>query len=231
MSAFSYNTSNQIEENIRALFYRVKAVSKIPMTHEQFASLFIPAEHREMYREIATLARTESFCAGVAFVWGSTELRFQMGRHEGVAPLPIPRTLVVQHDAPQELVSDITAWVANGGDTCGEFGRVQALFNILNKTMTKGQIRFVWPSILTILSVNPILSETLKELQEVKVPTKQPELPRGLLAVCRKTAFAVATASLIPADVPLFEGGAGYIEAAPGRKYYEPGLGEFSGLT
>jgi hypothetical protein len=230
MPAFNYSASSQIKENIRTLYHRVKAVSTIPLTHEQFASLFIPAEHREMYREIATLARTESAC-GTTFDWGSTRLWIQMNRHDGQNPLPIPRDVVLQHDAPHELVSDITSWVANGGDASGEFGRVHALFNILNDTMTKGQIRFVWPSILAILSVNPILSETLKELQEVKVPAKQPELPRGLLAACRKTAMVVATASLIPADVPGFEVITGCIEVSSGQNYDEPGLGEFRGLT
>ena len=229
MAAFSYGTTQQIRENIRALFYRVKAVSKLPMPHEDFSALFILAEHRDMYRDMSMLSRTGE-ANGAYFVWGSTKLYFQMNKHDGQHPLPIPRDMVLQHDAPHELVSGITAWIANGGDASGEFGRVHALFNMLNETMTKGQIRFVWPSILSILSVNPVLSETLKELQEVKVPTKQPELPRGLLAVCRKTATIVATASLIPSDVPDPDIGAGYIEAANGQAYDEMGLGAFTGL-
>jgi hypothetical protein len=230
MSAFSYGAKNQIRQNIAALFERVRAVSKTPLTHEQFSSLFIPAEHRGMYREMAQLASGWSHNS-TSVKWGSVTLKFAMNNWDAKRALPIPRDVALQHDAPAELVSDITSWAANGGDVSGDYGRVMALFDYLNDNLTKGQIRFVWPSILTVLGVTDIMSETLKDLQEIRVPSKPPELPRGLLAICRKTAGAVATASLIPADVEPFKEGEGYIEVANGQKYTEEGLGEFHGLS
>lgn len=230
MSAFSYSASSQIKENIRALFYRVKELSKLPLSHEEFSSLFIPAEHRQMYRDMSMLARLGDHHS-VTFRWGTSKLYFHLLKRDGQCPLPAPQNMVVQHDAPTELVERITTFVNNGGDASGEYGRVHMLFNALNDKMTKGQIRFVWPSVLTLLAVNPILAETLKELQDVKVPAKQPELLPGLLAACRKAAATIATASLIPSDVEPFDMGAGFVEVANGQQYNELGLGEYNGLT
>jgi hypothetical protein len=230
MSAFSYSTKNQIESNIRAMFFRVKQISRLSLSHEDFSALFVPAEHREMYREMSMLARTGEG-QSAAFTWGDTKLRFALVRHNGQNPIPIPRGMTLQHDAPTELVEQITVWANTVGNASREYGRVQALFTMLNETMTRGQTRFVWPSILALLAVNPILSENLKLLQELKVPAKCPDLPPGLLQACRKTASTISTATLIPADVPDFEILSGFVEVVDGQDYEELGLGAFRGAA
>lgn len=231
MSAFGYGVANQIEQNIRALFLRVKAVSRTALTHEEFASLFIPAAQRDMYREMATLAHTHGSTRG-EFKWGRSKLIFRMidclgDKHA----LPIPRDMVLQCDAPPELVERISTWLVSGGDASGDFGRVLALFKFFNENLTKGQIRFVWPSILAILGASPVLDETLKALQEIKVPMEPPQLPRGLLAICRKTAESVATSGLIAADVSTVVHTEGWIETADNQKHDEPGIGAFLGIS
>ena len=228
-SAFSYSACHPIRANIRVLFHRVKAVCKIPMTHEEFSSLFIPADQREMFLEMSRLAHCAS-TSGVDFTWGATKLRFRMVTTEHKKALLIPRDITLQDDAPPELIERITTWTTNGGDASGEFGRVAAVFELLNSTLTKGQLRFVWPSILTILAEGVELSATLKELQDVKVPTDAPELPRGLLAACRRTAATIATSSLIPPDAAV-ETTEGSVEVVDGQKYEELGLGEYVGLS
>jgi len=215
-SAFSYSACHPIRANIRVLFHRVKAVCKIPMTHEEFSSLFIPADQREMFLEMSRLAHCAS-TSGVDFTWGATKLRFRMVTTEHKKALLIPRDITLQDDAPPELIERITTWTTNGGDASGEFGRVAAVFELLN-------------SILTILAEGVELSATLKELQDVKVPTDAPELPRGLLAACRRTAATIATSSLIPPDAAV-ETTEGSVEVVDGQKYEELGLGEYVGLS
>lgn len=232
MAAFKYAHANQIEQNIKTLFKRLKIVTKMQITHEDFLSLFVPSEHRQMYRDIGAVAKTGD--RRVAHItWGGADLTFQLfDRPESPYPPLAPRDLVVQSDAPPELIAKIDHWMRSGvGDASGEMGRVDALFNKLNDLLTKGQMRFVWPSIIALCNVTPVLSDVASELQSCRVPTNPPNLPHGLLLACRKTAETIAMAGLIPADVQESCELQGTIEMANGCSYDELDLGRFDGLS
>jgi hypothetical protein len=234
MAAFKYTYSSQIERNIYAMFYRLKKVSSKNISHNDFISMFVPAHDRQMYRTIAIVAGVTG--SGRALhKWGDVVLGFALNQVPGLAfPPPIPRSMVLQPDAPEELVQNITAWSLNGGDASGDFGRVMKLFKTLNEELTRSQLRFVWPSIIAICRCDPDVAHIVEigdELQELKAPAIQPVLPHGLLLACRKTAASVALASLIPRDAPDPELGEVTVEAVNGRTYSERDLGEFSGLT
>jgi hypothetical protein len=232
MAAFKYNLASQLERNIYAMFYRLKKVPAKSITHDNFISLFVPVEHRQMYRTIAVAA--ESSNRRATYKWGDVVLGFTLNHFPGAYPPPIPRSMVLQPDAPEELVQNITAWSLNGGDASGDFGRVMKLFKTLNEELTRSQLRFVWPSVIALCRCDPDVAHIVEigdTLQELKAPAIQPVLPHGLLLACRKTAASVALASLIPRDAPHPALGEVTVEAVNGRTYNEPSLGEFSGLT
>lgn len=232
MAAFKHNLSSQIEGNIFAMFYRLKKVSSKTITHNNFIDLFVPVEHRAMYKTVAVAAETGS--GRVAkHKWGDLVLGFTLNQIPGAYPPPIPRGTTLQPDAPEELVRGITAWSLNGGDASGDFGRVMRLFGVLNEELTRSQMRFVWPSIIALCrddSGRVSIFETGNELQELKAPAIPPVLPHGLLLACRKTAGTITMAGLIPKDAPDPEVGEVTVAALDGGHYDERDLGDFDGL-
>ena len=228
MTAFKDTIAKQINENITTLFKRLKMVSKMTITHEQFLSLFVPAEHREMFRAMANLSDTGTWRRAHC-QWSNSKLMFHLNE-SGAYPPPVPRDMVLQHDAPADLVESISAWIRKGGDASADFGRVSAVFNKLNEELTKPQIRFVWPSIIALCNVTEVLGPTAAELQELK-PIGGVALPRGLLQACRKTAATIALAGLIPADIAARPEGEVTVEAVDGRALVEEGLGKFTGMS
>jgi hypothetical protein len=232
MAAFKYHHASLIESNIRLMFSRLKKVSTKTITHEEFLNLFVPAAHRETYRAMAILSETGAY-RRLYYTWGGLKLSFQVNEMLGKQPPPIPRIVELQPDAPEELINDITLWSQSGGDASGDFGRVYTLFGKLNETLTKGQIRFVWPSIIAICGANhadAVMLSVASELQELRQSGAVP-LPRGLLQACRKTAATISMTGLIPHDVEWRDTGECLIQARDGSDYSEPELGDFRGLT
>jgi hypothetical protein len=229
VTAFKYQHVNQINENIKVLFNRLKAVSKMTITHEEFLQLFVPAEHRDTYRSIAVLAETGSSFA--RFGWGDTHLRLRLNHQTASYPPPIPRSMILQHDAPEELVERIKVWMISGGDASRDFGRVRAVFNMLNEKLTKAQVRFVWPSIMALCNVNDTLAPLALELQDLKAAGGA-ALPRGLLLACRKTAATISMTCLLPTDVASRDdAGEVTITTADGAEHCEDGIDGFYGMS
>lgn len=228
MTAFNYEKANQINSNIHTLFWRLKMVSKMTISHEEFLQLFVPAEDRDMYRSIAVRANVGG--SVTRFQWGDTHLRLRLNHQTGAFPPPVPRDMSLQGDAPEELLNRIRTWMVSGGDASRDFGRVRAVFTKLNETLSKAQVRFVWPTIMALCNVNDVLAPLALEMQDLKASGGAP-LPRGLLLACRKTAATISMTCLIPADIAEREPGEVTIEAADGGGYTEDGLGDFNGLS
>jgi hypothetical protein len=228
MSAFKSNYVHQINANIQTLFYRLKIVSKMTISHEEFLQLFVPEEHRDTYRSIAVMAHTGSPFA--RFQWGDTHLKIRLNHLTGSYPPPVPRDMVLQGDAPEELVERIRTWMVSGGDASRDFGRVRAVLNKLNEELTKAQVRFVWPTIMALCNVNDVLAPLALELQDLKAAGGA-ALPRGLLLACRKTAATISMTCLIPTDITEREPGEVTLEAADGASHTEDGIGDFYGMS
>jgi hypothetical protein len=234
MPAFSYAIKNDIDANISLMYTRLRCVSHKTLTHEDFIQLFVPAEHREMWRAAARLMVQHS--RAVSYQWHNGPwLQFNLYDKGGSIPAT-PRVLELQPDAPMDLIQSITKWTTHGGDASGDCGRIMKLFDILNDKCSKSQLRFLWPSILTILCMDDnktALKEWARELQELKPPKQPVELPREVLQACRRTSETVAMIALIPHDILSRQREHGEVEiyTSSGVRYNEPGLGEFYGLA
>ncbi|WP_454627691.1 hypothetical protein [Bradyrhizobium cenepequi] len=233
MPAFKPMVVEQINKNIGLMFSRLKKVSTKTISHDDFINLFVPRDHRDAFREMAILADT-GYGRSARYKWGEFNLRFSLNDRPGKYPPPIPRRLIVQEDAPEDLIYAITEWSRNGGDASGDFGRVRKLFEVLNDKLSKSEMRFVWPSILAICGAdetNVVAKQAAADLQQVRTPAGVVSLPPGLRAACRKTADTIAMVGLIPHDVQYPEQGEVTIEAVNGSHYSEPDLGGFHGLS
>jgi hypothetical protein len=104
----------------------------------------------------------------------------------------------------------------------------------LNARCTKSQLRFVWPSILTLMNANPnnlALKDAAQAMHELKAPKEMPALPQGLGPALRKAAATVAMAALIPNELldkeP--EPAEVMVSISPGNRHEEPGIGTYWG--
>jgi hypothetical protein len=229
MTAFSYNDTYALEANIRAMGARLDAVSWLPLTHEDFLTLFVPLNERTMYRDMAKLTINKSGRT-VEYNWkNSASLMFQINEVDGALAIPRPRELSIQPDA-EHVEDKIDDWLTNGVHASRDFGRVLKVFSVLNQTVTASTMRFYWPSIMTIAAESPTTETVLERLRGMDKVAKV-ALPAGLPTALRKTAPSVIAAALLskgmsdrpPAEVA--------VRSARAERYNEPGIGGFHGLV
>jgi hypothetical protein len=234
-NAFNNSTINNLQNNVRTLYYRRRMVGKLILTNEEYIQTFVPVEARDMFRDIAPLVATERYNH-------KFELRLQHDKpalnaylhmsEVGVTP-PVPRVLHIQRDAPKEIIERMVTWSERGGDVSREFGRVSKVLEILNHSFSRVAIRYYWPTILAICSESDATKPLVQELQELRAPAKLKQLPPGLARAMRLTAETVATARLIPTDVDKEErinAGEVLIDIASGQQYTEE-FGYYWGLA
>ena len=227
MPAFNGEIVNKIANNIHALFQRRSRVGGLHLTNEEFIQTFVPTEARDVFRYITPLLSNGS-ARKFQLATSAGELAvYAIPR--GTPSPPVPRIMVIQPDAPQELVERINYWITHGGDVSREFGRVTKVFTELNAQCSRVAMRYYWPTILALCSESDATKGIVKELQELRTPNKLHSLPLGLMKACRLTADTIATARLLPADVemPVYSEGM-EITAVPGQKYEED-FGTFYG--
>lgn len=233
MAAFSASAAQNISNNIRTLYARRRAVGQMHMTHEEFLQLLVPAPDRDLYRAMAPLAFEQRHWKLVQIqspVYGTLEVAIAQQDVPGSCAPPTPRSPTVQADTPEDLLSRFNDWIANGADSSGDYGRVQKVFYELNAICSKQVMRYYWPSIIAICSVDDKTKGYASELQELKTPSSPKPLPAGLLQACKKTAETISTVQLIdPTFVPEAALHPVTLEIRAVRKYNEP-IGEFWGM-
>jgi hypothetical protein len=110
--AFSNSNKYDIIQNVDLMHRRLKAVTGKKLKHEDFIQLFVPEHQRQTFREIAPLVNNRAYATNVKRPDG-TELRFRLEEvpHSASSPPPPPRLMVLQPDAPAELVESINEWI------------------------------------------------------------------------------------------------------------------------
>jgi hypothetical protein len=229
-NAFNNTTMNNLQGSIRSLFYRRQKVGKLHLTNDEYLHTFVPREARAAVREAAPWmchdGRRHRF--DLYGVKAAMELRVPHEKPDG-HPMPVMRLLMIQGDAPKDVVDKIQHWTERGGDYSRDFGRVVKVLEMLNTTQSRVAIRYYWPTILALCSEGHNTKELVTELQEMRQPARLKPLPAGLQAACRLTAETIATARLIPADAEEDEGGEVVIDIITGQQYNEP-FSSFYGL-
>jgi hypothetical protein len=229
MPAFSLAIMERLHSNIRRLLSQRQKLASLQLSNDEFVDTFVQAPHRQMFKDIAPLLVTST---SRRFVWASrTDTVHLAATTGGEAPLPMPKQIIVQPDAPHEVVERIDSWIANGGDVSRDFGRVLATLHYLNQSCSRSAMRYYWPTIMAICSVDPATQAIGNELQELRTPANPAPLPHGVIAACRKTAETIATAKLIPLECEYPTNTGVVLGVQQGMQYTEPGIGRFAGMT
>lgn len=233
MSAFSRSVMYDIRDNINTLYRRRKQLGQMTLTQQEYVDTFVPSEARHIFREIATYIDTAAQCHSFKLNCGEGKMQTALLYMRGTADkraLPMVRDLAIQPDAPQHVIDRINYWIENGGDPSREFGRVSKVLDLLNNVCSKSALRYYWPTIISLLGERENTRELSKELQELKMPGKIPQLGSSLLTACRITAETIAQAKLIPHDIKAPEPGEVTIEIKVGQLHTEP-FGTFYGMS
>lgn len=232
MSAFSYSVRYKLVDNIRTLYNRRKVLSRLLLTHEEYIDTFVPAEARQLFRDVMPYHDNSGYLRGKIDLrpFGGEQGQLWLRGDRKACP-PLVKDLTAQPDAPADVVERIKSWIENGGDAHRDFGRVTSVFTYLNDNYSRAALRHYWPSIMVLCDQNDETKYLVQELQTMRPPVNLKPLPPGLVQACRKTASTVSTAQLIPTDVSGAEIEEVSIEAVCGQQYREDGLGEFFGLS
>lgn len=233
MSAFSNSYRWQIENNIRALYARRRAIGTLLLSFDEYIATFVSAHARQMIRDMRPLNGHQSMVSGqlslAQFGYEATATLYINGADSTNPAPPLVRSLEAQSDAPPEVIQRIHAWIENGADAHRDFARVMVLFRALNEKFSRAAMRHYWPTIMALCDGNDATKHLVSELQVMKAPAALKPLPPGYLDLCRKTAATVSTARLIPTDVNVSNIAEVGIDVNGHQAYKEPGIGTFYG--
>jgi hypothetical protein len=195
-----------LEQAIVPLMTRMTNLYKIDLTHDEFLALFAPEEDHRILREAARVIATDGGWHYTDFegaLSGSVELAFKVTKVNDYVPL-MPRGTVIREDAPKQLVQRIDERLYKQIEVRLEFSRCERLLYWLNANCASTrQIRFLWPSILTLCSIDPELEEFGNRLRELKRPSSLPVLTcPHVKAAFKLTAGTLTAASLLPPAEP-----------------------------
>lgn len=194
-----------IDKTIEALRDRMIAHLRPNLTYEDFLRLFVAPDEREICRlapTVCNLYQTRS--AAVPNALGLPLLSLHMDDSKGTSAPLIPKNLAIQDDAPSELVARITPWVIERLSIGTDFGLVKVVLARLDHECTGGpsQLRYMWPSILSLCSLDENLTPFADAIRGLRQPKSIPSLPPEWRDACRQSAATIAAALLLPTTAP-----------------------------
>lgn len=205
--AFTYKDTSRIEDAISTLCNRVKCTLKTPtITYREMLQLIAPPEHVDFLlrvREIADVGRYGGRDSGqlkIASHKGKdVSVEFSVTGYEGTPAMPNGPLWLNHFPENRALAVELERCSREYADVAIEWGLVKTVFKYLNKhCKTVAQVRYLWPSVLGIMSVKDDLDGLRRELTPLMVPRNLPSLPQEVRALCRQTSAIVATALLLP---------------------------------
>ncbi len=189
---------------------RMLRFDKVGFTHDEFLTMFAPPEHHDMLKEVRHIAHVSS---------SSTTLCAQMREPDGIrakkvdvlfhlhgddAPLT-PKGSRVLANTPTHLLDRLTSRVNHEVDIRSQFSLAKAVMSWLdNNCDNLATIRFVWPSILTLLTSAEHDDRCQRKAEQVREFKTQrlPFLPPQIREACRLTSGTIAAASLLTSEDP-----------------------------
>lgn len=195
-----------LETSIDVLFERVRCTLKKPVvTYEELLRLIAPEDH------IDVLMRARQIGDIGSYVGNETTDRL-ICRHRGTnigvrfevngpnAPIIPRRCLWLDHfPCNRDLVAALVASAKEHADVSIDWGYVKMVFKYLNQECdTPQQLRYIWPSVLGLMSLNDDLGVVRQELMHNVVPRKLPTLLPEVRALCKTTAATVTMALMLP---------------------------------
>jgi hypothetical protein len=210
MACISRNNLSSLTYSIGILKVRHRTLYPISLTHDELLELFAPPEHWELLRTAADIAEVRAASNYKTIKFTDDRLRdtcfqnhvtlcFTANDVGGKAPLmPVNNNLLRANTA---LVDRLVAWSTSRVTLGYEYGVTAALLNWLSENCdSPKQIRYLWPSLLTLCALNEQTKELGDNLREVKAPQSLPALPLEVRRALRSSAKTIAIASLIGTD-------------------------------
>jgi hypothetical protein len=210
MGCISRNNLSSLTHNLNRLKERHRTLYPISITHDELLELFAPPEHWELLRTAADIAEVNAVSNYKTIKFTDDRLRdvcfqnhvtlcFTANDVGGKAPLmPLNNNLLRTNTA---LVDKLVAWITSQVTLGYEYGVTAALLNWLSENCdSPKQIRYLWPTLLTLCALSENTKELGDNLREVKAPQSLPALPPEVRDALRSSAKTIAIASLIGAD-------------------------------
>lgn len=205
-TAFNDINTKAIEEAILRLSRRVKCTLSTPtLSYKEMLTLIAPTDQVEFLLHVREIADIGPYAArdtdAMLFtVFQKKEVRIEFGVSGDEGSPVMPRRPWIRNIS--ETTSLITALNKSAHDFAGvaiEWGHVMTVFRVLNTICkTPAQVRYLWPSIVGIMSVNQDLDDARESIAVHTVPRTLPKIGLRLRKLCRDTSGIVATALLLP---------------------------------
>jgi len=198
-----------LQQNLTQLRPRMERLFPLGFTHDEFLALFAPKEHWPILKsasEVADVTSNGGAHSGdlkdgrldAEFVnYNFTVIRMPDG---GDPPLS-PRNHTVLKKAPPELVTRLVEWTNQQLKIRYDFATAAALMEWMGSHCeSKHQIRFLWPSLVAIASLQEHTADFADRIRDFKVPRSLPPMPAEVRAACKMTSGLIAGAMLLPEE-------------------------------
>jgi hypothetical protein len=207
MACISRNNLSSLTYSIGILKARHQTLYPISLTHDELLELFAPPEHWELLRTAADIAEVKAASNYKTIKFTDDRLRdvcfqnhvtlcFTANDVGGKAPLmPLNNNLLRTNTA---LMDKLVAWITSRVTLGYEYGVTAALLSWLAEHCdSPKQVRYLWPTLLTLCALNEPTKELGDNLREIKAPQSLPAMPPDVREALRSTAKTIAIASLI----------------------------------
>jgi len=193
----------ELKKQFAVLHERLKPLNKAPeFTFDEFLALTAPPEHWPILKQAAEVSTTDASGGYHTVTLKHPKLEAKhvsfnfVVNGDGNPPL-MPRGTDVLRSAPEELTEKLVKWANREVEVAYTFKRSEALFDWLNGCMTKDQVRFVWPAIVSVASTSEQLVDLTNRIREFKPQRTLPGLPMEVRTALKETTSLLTAASMI----------------------------------
>lgn len=206
--AFSYKDASEIMDAMNSLRTRVlRTLKKKPtITYRELLQLIAPSEHIEILlnaRQIGDIGIYTGTSTDTRVITSHRDrdvgVEFTVERDEKSPVMPRHPIWLDHFPENRGLVKELVSCAKQFADVAIEWDEVEQCFRYLNEVCkTPAQMRYLWPSIVGIMSASDGLGGLRASLAQFVVPKSLPTLPLEVRAMCKRTAAVVTMALMLP---------------------------------
>jgi hypothetical protein len=184
----------------KVLFNRVISYNQPPFTQEDILTLLVPESDRDVLRRAPIVGADNYMTNTCGPQWRTIYLEIELRHLPNTARPLAPRSPILQEDAPQELINRMDEWVHRRRAIGLEFARVDQVVKHLNGVCKlPSQVRYAWPSIVALASMNEFTQQIGRNLTTFKRPRSLPPI-HDIRESLQKASATVSSALLLADD-------------------------------
>jgi hypothetical protein len=197
----------EIHNAMGKLRRRVMRTIKVPtISYREMLRLIAPAEHIETLMQARELidigrytARTTDAKVYLRHRNNNVGVTFEVSGDLGTPAMPRTPIWLDHFPENRDLVLELSACGRQFADITIDWDEVEWVFRYLNQACSNPkQVRYLWPAIVGIMSVNEDLTSWRSQLSQHVIPASLPTLPLEVREKCKRTAATVAMALMLP---------------------------------